>query len=99
MARFHELIEMLRNPGEDGVPETVYDDLGAEYESVLSGSVERDALHEEAIIALNGEISALKAQNYDLLMAQARSADAEPEADDPEDEPEDEGIDSLFGNS
>lgn len=31
---FAELLEMLKNPGEDGIPDTIYDDLTNAYNSV-----------------------------------------------------------------
>lgn len=95
---FEALIAKLRNPGEDPVPETIYDDLSQAYSSVLSGAAEKEAAHENALKEREAEISRLKAQNFDLLMsapAQQVSTETQDQASD-DDEPS--GIDSLFEN-
>lgn len=79
---FDELLEALRG---DDPPETIYDDLSSAYHTAVEGSAAKIAESEGVIEALNDEISKLKAQNFDLLMA----APAEPsESSESEDEDE-----------
>ncbi len=76
MADFSELLTQLTNPGEDGIPPTIYDDLSASYTDATST---RDAKITEtsgALEAALAEINRVKAMNYDLLMA-AGVADGE----------------------
>ena len=98
---FEELIELLRNPGEDGPPDTIYDDLTAEYNGVFDTSQARIAEFESALAERDAQIASLKSHNYDLLM-QVRadnSAEVVDEADENDVEPDtDAGIDSLFGD-
>lgn len=67
MADFEELLSKLRNPGEDGPGETIYDDLNAAYNDRVSAG---DAKVNE-LSTVNetsaAEIARLKAHNYDLL--------------------------------
>jgi hypothetical protein len=91
---FEELIAALREPGEDGVSPTIYDDLTASYSAVTEGSAAKIAELEETINAQTAEISRLKAVNYDLLMDSKTEEIEEPDTEDSE-EPE-AGIDSLF---
>ena len=95
---FEEILALMREPGEDGVPDTIYDDLTASYNTVVEGGVaaltaQGDA-HESANAELVAEIARLKALNFDLLMA-AGTAETPETPDTPEtnDEP---SIDSLF---
>jgi hypothetical protein len=34
---FNELVALLRNPGDDGLPETIYDDLTSSYNLAVEG--------------------------------------------------------------
>ena len=85
MADFSELMAMLVNPGEDGAPETIYDDLSASYTDATST---RDAKITETSSALEAaltELNRVKAMNYDLLIAaegdnSANSSNNEEEA-------------------
>ena len=96
MAKFHDLLGSLREPGDDGVSPTIYDDLTTEYDAMESGGAAKVAELSDAIAARDAEIAALKAQNYDLLMAVAAD---DPDDDSPtDDEPDESGsaIDDLF---
>ena len=96
MAKFHDLLGTLRDPGEEGVSPTIYDDLTGEYDALESGGAAKVAELSDAIAARDAEIAALKAQNYDLLMSVAAD---EPVDDSPtDDEPDESGsaIDDLF---
>ena len=96
MADIRQIIENLRTPPDEGNPESIYDDLLAEYTGQSEGWAAGMNEKASAIEALNAEISRLKAANYDLLM-QVQADASEP--DDTPDVPDDniEGIDSLFG--
>ena len=89
---------LLRDPGEQGLPETIYDDLSSSYNVAVEGGVAAlntsDAAHSAAAAELVGEIARLKALNFDLLMA-AGTETSEPkvESTNESDEP---SIDSLF---
>ena len=67
MSEFHELINRLKDPGEEGVPETIYDDLTAAYDATFEGYTANSSEKEAAIQRLNSEVSRLKSANYDLL--------------------------------
>lgn len=76
-----ELIALLTNPPEDGPPATIYDDLLAAYSAETAGwAGERDSASAR-IQELEGEISRLKAHNYDLLTTSAAGAPDQQEAD------------------
>ena len=96
MSRFAELLGLLREPGDDPPPETVYDDLSAEYEALSGSSVAKVAELTELVQAKDSEISRLKAMNYDLLVSAPATEEQEPEPDDEPDDDDDAGIDSLF---
>jgi hypothetical protein len=69
MASFEELMESLRNPGEDGPGETIYDDLTAAYNDRVGAG---DAKVTELTAALdesNGKLTKVMAHNYELLTA------------------------------
>ena len=66
---FEALMESLRNPGEDGPGETIYDDLGAAYNDRVGAG---DAKVSELTAALeesNGKLQKVMAHNYELLTA------------------------------
>lgn len=102
MGRFDELIELAQNPGENGIPDSIYDDLRTAYGDEMA---EQSSLNEAStakIQELEGRVSQLKAQNFDKMIA----SKAEPEPggnnadgadDDDNDEGEGKGIDELFG--
>ena len=89
---------LLRDPGEDGLPETIYDDLSLSYSTAVEGGTAAlntaDAAHVAAATELVGEIARLKALNFDLLMAAGTETSEKPaETANESDEP---SIDSLF---
>jgi hypothetical protein len=98
MAKFHDLLGVLREPGEEGLPPTIYDDLTGEYDAMESGGAAKAAELADALAARDAEIGALKAQNYDLLMA-VGSTDDTDDNDSTDDEPDESGsaVDGLFG--
>jgi hypothetical protein len=96
---FDDLMALLRDPGEDGLPETIYDDLSSSYNSVVeSGAAalsEQSATNDAATAELVAEIARLKALNFDLLMAAGteHTETSEETKSESDDEP---SIDSLF---
>lgn len=93
---FNELVALLRNPGDDGLPETIYDDLTSSYNLAVEGGAASLSASEAEVASLREEVSRLKALNFDLLMA----AGGEKSDDEPTDEPTDPigetSIDDLF---
>lgn len=73
---FDELLELLRNPGEDGVPEDITDQLAAAHSEALSAADAKvDALTGE-ISGLQASVSELKSHNYDLMRSIPSNDDA-----------------------
>ena len=97
---FAELIEALRNPGEDGIPATIYDDLSASYTDATSTRDAKIQVTETDLAAAQAEILQLKAMNYDLLIAAGvdnSENSGENESENSSDESEDEiGDDDDF---
>jgi len=100
---FDDLVAMLRNPQADvQVPATIYDDLTNVYRETRDGLEGQVAQHEAALAAkdgrimeLEGKISKLTADNYNLLMAKPANQHFADSGNDDNDRPE--GIDGLFG--
>lgn len=93
---FNELVALLRNPGDDGLPETIYDDLTSSYNLAVEGGAASLAASEAEVASLREEVSRLKALNFDLLMA-AGGEKSEDETTDETTEPIGEtSIDDLF---
>jgi hypothetical protein len=93
---FHELIAQVREPGDDGIPATIYDDLTAEYDGLAQGSEAKVGELTQRIQNYESEISRLKSTNYDLLMSSA--GDSEGQNTNTDDKPGPTGTDSLFEN-
>lgn len=94
---FDELLAKLRDPGEDGAPETIYDDIASTYNHAIETRDAKISEQEKAVLEREAEISALKSANYDLMMATTSSGDDDGSSDDDdtgEDEPA--GVDDLF---
>lgn len=103
---FEDLLSQLRNPGEDGLPESIYDDLAGEYSLAVEGGAFRAAELQSQLEASGAEVARLKAMNFDLLTANAGpavveepgAAEAAADAVDEDDEDNgDGGVDALFG--
>ncbi len=75
MTDFHELVNRLRNPGDDGVPDTIFDDLTVTYDTAFEGWTGTVQQKDEDISRLNGEVSRLKSANYDLLTRVSNGTD------------------------
>ena len=92
---FSELLQALQNPGDEGVPDTIYDDLTTEYNTVVEGGAARAAEHESVVAQMSEEIARLKALNFDLLVAAGSEEAPETPGDEPDDAPAP-SIDDLF---
>lgn len=64
---FEQLLAMLRNPGEDGLPETIYDDLSAAYTDGTSTANAAATQANDRVRELEAELLAAKAANWDLV--------------------------------
>lgn len=85
MANFHDLLGILRNPGDDGVPDTIYDDLVQDYDTVFQGYTANTEQQRARIAELEAETSRLKSANYDLLMSVGTGDDLENQQDNEQD--------------
>lgn len=104
MAKFSELLGLMREPGENGIPDTIYDDLEFAYADEIAAIAQEKDGATAKIQELESHISRLKTQNYDLLMSSGSSGDdggnGEGDNSDPDPEPNDDdnkGVDDLFG--
>lgn len=96
---FEQLIAMMRNPGEDGIPETIYDDLSASYTELSSTSGAALEQANATVAQLQAELTAAKAHNYELMMqTPVASADnsVDDESNDDSDSDSDIGDDDDF---
>lgn len=93
---FNELLAQLREPGEDGVPDTIYDDLSSSYSLAVEGGAASVAAVQSALDEAISEIARLKAMNFDLLTAVASDEVTDDSDTDPTEPPGDVSIDSLF---
>ena len=100
---FTELLALLQNPGEDGIPPTIYDDLSASYTDATSTRDAKIQVSEETVAQLQAELLAAKAANWDL-MQQIPVANSEETPDDVNDsdnpdDPDNVGDDDDFFES
>lgn len=94
MPDFAELLNELRNPSEDGPPETIYDDISNTYNHAVETRDAKISESEERIRESESEISRLKSANYDLMMSSSVGNDTETET--VEDEEPSDGVEDLF---
>jgi hypothetical protein len=78
MADFEELLSKLRNPGDDGPGETIYDDLNAAYNDRVSAGDAKVSELSTANETSAAEIARLKAHNYDLLSSVSKGNPSTP---------------------
>lgn len=98
---FEQMLELLRNPPEDGLPETIYDDMGASHASAIETReakiAQMTADMEASIQERDSEISRLKSANYDAMMSASAGDNGErEETEDDTDDDEETGIEELF---
>lgn len=67
MAEFEELLGKLREPGDDGPPETIYDDLAAAYNNVREGADARINELSATVQEKDKKLSQVMSHNYELL--------------------------------
>lgn len=96
MASFEELLAQLREPGDDGVAPSIYDELNGAYTSLQQGSEARLASEQAERERLANENSSLKAANYDLLMATSANSTVTHVEEQDDSEGFVGGIDDLF---
>lgn len=73
---FETLLATLMNPGEDGHPEGIYDDLSASYTDATSTRDAKISDQDSVIAELSAELTRTKLLNYELMLSQV----AEPAA-------------------
>jgi len=102
---FRELLAMLREPPEDGLPDTVYDDIDASYTEVENNHTAALAERDSAIAEREGgttRIAELELENVALkttIADMVLSAPGKPDEGEGDDEPLDPDtidIDDLF---
>ena len=103
---FEALINAVQNPGEGGVPPTIYDDIRATYQGVqdqFSSAQAKIGELTESNNTLADQLNAMKAANYDLLtQVNAQSApeknedNGDGDSDNSDDDEDDGGIDAFF---
>ena len=104
MGRFDELIEASLNPGEGGIPDSIYDDLRTAHSDELAISVQKEQGATTKIQELEGRISQLQTQLYDKTVSAAAEPvpggdNADPGDDDDDDDDDGpSGVDDLFGD-
>lgn len=97
-----ELIGLLQNPGDDGLPDTIYDDLRSAHtgavDEVHSTAQAKMSELEAAIAERDAQIEKLKADNWDLFEQIPKAGDDDQPASDPTttDHGDDATIDDLI---
>lgn len=79
MPTFEELLATLHDPGEDGPPETIYDDLTAAHTGALEGANAKIAELTTSNEAANAENQRLQARNWELFEQIPKAGDSEGE--------------------
>lgn len=73
MASFTEILQQFKEPGEEGLRDTIYDDLVAAHTEEISIREEKINQESSRVQEYESEISRLKAANYDLLTSAGNS--------------------------
>lgn len=105
MASFEELLALAREPGENGLPDTIYDDMEFAYQDALAQAAQDADGNTARIQELESRVSKLTSENYDLLMNSSATGNegdtsgngAPGSESDEDDEPDTKTIDDLFG--
>lgn len=96
---FADNIALLRDPGDNALAPSIYDDLLSDYDSQVSlaeGAGAKVAEYEAMVAELTETVARLKSHNYDLLMQIGTTPDETPD-DTPDDAAEESGgVDDLF---
>ena len=95
-----QLIELLQNPGDDGLPDTIYDDLRGAHtnavEEVRATSGAKITELEEAIAERDARIDKLMRDNWDLFEQIPKAGDDEQPESDPDVDDHAQTIDDLI---
>lgn len=95
-----ELLGLLQNPGDDGVPDTIYDDLRTAHttavEDVRATSGAKIAELEEAIAERDARIDKLMRDNWDLFEQIPKAGDDEQPDSSPDVDDQAQTIDDLI---
>jgi hypothetical protein len=97
---FLDLINKLKEPGDDGVPDSIYDDLTARFTDLSQYKDSADSKVSELqakLLDKESEISRLKSTNYDLLMQSGTTSGDDGTTDNGAEDGIPQGIDALFG--
>lgn len=97
MPDFSELLAKLRNPGEDGVPENIFDELDQSYADATSTREAKITELSDAYAEKDSENLRLKSMNFDLMSAIPVDSKTDNDNDNEDDAETPRGIDSLFG--
>lgn len=95
-----ELLGLLQNPGDDGVPDTIYDDLRTAHttaiEDVRATSGAKIAELEEAIAERDARIDKLMRDNWDLFEQIPKAGDDDQPDSSPDVDDQAQTIDDLI---
>jgi hypothetical protein len=82
MADIEELLGQLQNPGDDGVPDTIYDDIRAAHTGALEATQSTAQAKIDELVAAHeatqAEVNRLKAANWDLFEQIPKAGDETP---------------------
>ena len=99
MADLEDIIAQLQNPGDDGIPDTIYDDLRTAHNSALESTTQTAQAKIDELKAeteqLVTENTRLKSANWDLFEQVGKAGDDEP-GDDTVVETEEQTLDDLI---
>ena len=100
---FDDLINLMMNPGDEGVPDTIYDDLRTSHGDEVTQATDSASAKVAELMAtieeLNGEINRLKVSNWELFEQIPKAGDAEPDDNDnnnDDEEDDDPDLDDLL---
>ena len=100
---FDDLINLMMNPGDEGVPDTIYDDLRTSHGDEVTQATDLASAKVAELMAtieeLNGEINRLKVSNWELFEQIPKAGDAEPDDNDnnnDDEEDDDPDLDDLL---
>lgn len=100
MDEFARLLELIRNPGEDGIPDDAYDNLSLAYTNATSTADAAATSANQEVATLRQELIAAKAANWDLVQMLPVAESAGPvedgESTDDDDDNSDIGDDEDF---
>lgn len=92
MDEFAQLLELIRNPGEDGIPDDAYDNLSLAYTNATSTADAAATSANAQVQDLQQQLIAAKAANWDLVQMLPVAESAEP-VDDGESNDDDDNSD------